>query len=216
MERSNGGTRTRFLGVEIRFRSLRKLRARNLWRVAAGCAHAQRDGVCGADPEQNPTGNRSSQDQRIHLDGPWRDLPAGFGHWHRTYVRFSRWRESGVWERMATAMHGDADLEHLFLDSTSVRAHQPSSGAQKKRAVRKSGVRGVGRRQNCLWPSTPWAIRCASFSRPDRSPISTKPQRPLENPVSASGSEPSRAAKSPARLMFARAPTAGFARAGCG
>lgn len=80
----------------------------------------------------------------MRTGSPWRDLPAGFGHWHRTYVRFSRWRESGVWERMATAMHGDADLEHLFLDSTLVRAHQHSSGAQKKRAVRKSGVRGVG------------------------------------------------------------------------
>lgn len=80
----------------------------------------------------------------MRTGSPWRDLPAECGHWHRTYVRFSRWRESGVWERMATAMHGDADLEHLFLDSTIVRAHQHSSGAQKKRAVRKSGARGVG------------------------------------------------------------------------
>ncbi len=35
---------------------------------------------------------------------PWRDLPAELGHWQRTYVRFSRWREKGVWERVALAI----------------------------------------------------------------------------------------------------------------
>lgn len=79
----------------------------------------------------------------MRTGSPWRDLPAEFGHWHRTYVRFSRWRKSGVWERMATAMRGDADTEHLFLDSTIVRAHQHSAGAQKKREVRRSVARGV-------------------------------------------------------------------------
>ncbi|MCX7157396.1 MAG: hypothetical protein NTW45_13255 [Rhodocyclales bacterium] len=32
---------------------------------------------------------------------------------------------------MAAAMRDDAAMEHLFLDSTIVRAHQHSSGAQK-------------------------------------------------------------------------------------
>jgi hypothetical protein len=44
---------------------------------------------------------------------------------------------------MATAMRGDADMEHLFLDSTIVRAHQHSAGAQKKREVRKSAARAA-------------------------------------------------------------------------
>lgn len=65
------------------------------------------------------------------------------GDWHRTYVRFSRWREKGVWERVATALRGDADMEHLFIDSTIVRAHQHSAGAQKKQAIRKSVAREV-------------------------------------------------------------------------
>lgn len=55
------------------------------------------------------------------------------GHWHRTFVRFSRWRKKGVWERVATALCDDADMEHLFLDSTIVRAHRHSAGAQKSR-----------------------------------------------------------------------------------
>ena len=59
---------------------------------------------------------------------PWRDLPAELGDWHRTFVRFSRWREKGVWERVAAALCRDADLEQLFIDSTIVRAHQHSAG----------------------------------------------------------------------------------------
>ena len=80
----------------------------------------------------------------MRTGSPWRDLPAEFGHWHRTYVRFSRWRETGVFERVAQALSGDADMEHLFIDSTIVRAHQHSAGAQKKPGARKSAARGVG------------------------------------------------------------------------
>ena len=39
----------------------------------------------------------------------------------------------GCLERVATALRGDADMEHLFIDSTIVRAHQHSAGAQKSR-----------------------------------------------------------------------------------
>ena len=80
----------------------------------------------------------------MRTGSPWRDLPAEFGHWHRRYVRFSRWRETGVRERVAIALRDDADMEHPFLDSTIVRAHQHSAGAQKKRGVRKSADRGAG------------------------------------------------------------------------
>jgi len=79
----------------------------------------------------------------MRTGSPWRDLPTEFGHWHRTYVRFSRWREKGVFERVAQALRSDADMEHLFIDSTIVRAHQHSAGAQKKPVVRKSAVRGA-------------------------------------------------------------------------
>lgn len=79
----------------------------------------------------------------MRTGSPWRDLPAELGHWHRTYVRFSRWREKGVWERLAQALRGDADMEHLFIDSTIVRAHQHSAGAQKKPAIRKSAARAA-------------------------------------------------------------------------
>ncbi len=79
----------------------------------------------------------------LRTGSPWRDLPVELGHWHRTFVRFSRWREKGVWERVAKVLSGDADLEQLFIDSTIVRAHQHSAGAQKKQAIRKSAAREV-------------------------------------------------------------------------
>ena len=79
----------------------------------------------------------------LRTGSPWRDLPEELGHWHRTFVRFARWREKGVWEGLAAALSGDADLEQLLIDSTIVRAHQHSAGAQKKRAPRKSVARAA-------------------------------------------------------------------------
>ena len=79
----------------------------------------------------------------MRTGSPWRDLPEEVGHWHRTFVRFSRWREKGVGDRIALALSGDAGREHLFIDSTIVRAHQYSASAPKKRVVRRSAARGV-------------------------------------------------------------------------
>ncbi|WP_437127800.1 IS5 family transposase [Pseudomonas aeruginosa] len=61
---------------------------------------------------------------------PWRDLPAVYGHWHRVYVRYSRWSRKGVWVQMMETLATDADLEHLMVDGSIVRVHQ--HGAAKK------------------------------------------------------------------------------------
>ena len=88
----------------------------------------------------------TARDNRLFLEAvlwmgrvgaPWRDLPAEFGPWHNVYVRFSRWRDKGVWQRIATAVSQDSDLEALMIDSTIVRAHQHAAGAQKKRGSRR-------------------------------------------------------------------------------
>ena len=62
---------------------------------------------------------------------PWRDLPERFGPWKNIHTRFSRWAESGVWEKLFSALAADADNEYAMIDSTIVRAHQHSAGAQK-------------------------------------------------------------------------------------
>lgn len=68
---------------------------------------------------------------------PWRDLPERFGYWKAVHTRFSRWAESGVWEKVFKALSVDADNEYAMIDSTIVRAHQHSAGAKKKKAKTK-------------------------------------------------------------------------------
>jgi transposase len=65
---------------------------------------------------------------------PWRDLPERFGPWKAVHTRFTRWAASGVWERTFKHLAQDADNEYAMIDSTIVRAHQHSAGAQKKTA----------------------------------------------------------------------------------
>jgi transposase len=77
---------------------------------------------------------------------PWRDMPAELGHWHNVYMRFRRWEAAGVWKRFWSALQEDAleEAKELFMDSTTVRAHQHAAGAPKKTG----GMR-------------PWAARAA-------------------------------------------------------
>ena len=77
---------------------------------------------------------------------PWRDLPAEFGNWHSTYVRFARWEGYGVWNRIAEVLRHTADLEELFIGATIVRAHQHAAGAPKKKTprIRRSAARAAG------------------------------------------------------------------------
>jgi transposase len=83
----------------------------------------------------------TAKDNRLFLDAvlwiartgaPWPDLPERFGKYDTVYQRFNRWAKRGVWPHIMAALGGDADLEHLLLDSTIVRAHQHAAGAEKK------------------------------------------------------------------------------------
>ncbi len=83
----------------------------------------------------------TAKDNRLFVDAvlyryrasiPWRDLPERFGDPINIHRRFSRWEKSGVWERVFAYLSADADNEYAMIDSTIVRAHQHSVGAQKK------------------------------------------------------------------------------------
>ena len=93
----------------------------------------------------------------------WRDLPKRFGDWKAVHARFSRWARSGVWRRTFELLATHADKEYVIIDSTIVRAHQHSAGAQKTTAkIKRSGAAKAD-----LAPrSIPWsmlsAIRLAS------------------------------------------------------
>jgi transposase len=84
---------------------------------------------------------------------PWRDLPERFGDPIKVHTRFSRWAKSGVWERIFQHLAADADNEYAMIDSTIVRAHQHSGGAEKSR--RGPSDRAISLRVQSRWAAMP-------------------------------------------------------------
>ena len=64
---------------------------------------------------------------------PWRDLPEKFGKSNSVFRRFTRWKQSGVWERMYLHFIEEPDMENLLIDSTIVRAHPCAAGASAEK-----------------------------------------------------------------------------------
>lgn len=62
----------------------------------------------------------------------WSDLPKRYGKYKSVHKRFSRWTQSGVWEKIFKILIRDRDNEYLMLDATLVRAHQQAATFQKK------------------------------------------------------------------------------------
>jgi transposase len=74
----------------------------------------------------------------LHTGAPWRDRPEDFGPWSSAFGRFNRWRKSGLWDQLLTALHaragaaGGIDWEMFRVDGSVVRAHKAAAGAEKK------------------------------------------------------------------------------------
>jgi transposase len=62
-----------------------------------------------------------------------RAVPEELGPWWRAAQIFIRWARAGVWERLLTLVQERGiTLGMVFLNGTSVRAHQKAAGACRK------------------------------------------------------------------------------------
>ena len=66
----------------------------------------------------------------------WRSLPQEYGKWNSIYKKANRWAKSGVLERVFIALQKEQiiqiKIEHVSLDSTSIKVHPDAHGALKK------------------------------------------------------------------------------------
>jgi transposase len=113
----------------------RKLISDAMWEKLEPAILAAKHSAAGAPSEQS---EREFLEALLYLNRtghPWRDLPAELGYWHAVYMRFRRWEDRGVWQRLWKNLQAGpfAEARELFLDSTTVRAHPHAAGAPKKR-----------------------------------------------------------------------------------
>ena len=86
---------------------------------------------------------RTAVDNRVFVNGVlwvlrsgahWHDLPERYGKYKSLHKRFSRWAQSGVWEKIFHELLRDRKNQYLMIDSTIVRAHQQAATGRKKGA----------------------------------------------------------------------------------
>ena len=91
-------------------------------------------------------------------------------HTRRAYVnavlRFARWCEKGLWQRMHEHFADDPDLESIMIDSSVVRAHPCAAGAPQKKGAKRpklwAGVAADSVARSMLVLML-WAILCDLF-----------------------------------------------------
>ena len=85
----------------------------------------------------------------------WRSLPKEFGNWNSIYKKANRWAKSGVLERVFVALQKEQiiqiKIEHVSLDSTSIKVHPDAHGALKKPGSRPSENLGEVGTQSFMW-----------------------------------------------------------------
>jgi len=80
----------------------------------------------------------------LRTGAQWRALPDERGSWNSIFKRYSRWCEYGIWSSIHQTLAEQADLEHVSIDSTIVRAHACSAGAQGSSAEMEALGRSKG------------------------------------------------------------------------
>ena len=85
----------------------------------------------------------------------WRGLPKQLGNWHSIYTRANRWAKQGVQDNVFTALQEhdiiNIQVDHVSLDSPSVKVHPDGTGALKKTANNRSANRGADGQPRFIW-----------------------------------------------------------------
>ena len=137
---------------------VRKIISDAIWQKLEPALVAAKHSRAGAPPKMT---DREFLEALLYLNRtgtPWRDLPAELGGWDVVYMRFRRWTERGVWQRLWQDLQTApfAAARDLLIDSTTVRAHPHAAGAPKKRVPTKlwDGLAGDLARKSTPPPST--------------------------------------------------------------
>ena len=94
--------------------------------MQAELTDAEWDAVCSLLPSQQPPVGRPRHDHRtvlggivwvVRTQGSWRDMPLQFGKWETAYKRYRLWRDTGLWQAIATVLGigGDANPAEVSL-----------------------------------------------------------------------------------------------------
>ena len=85
----------------------------------------------------------------------WRGLPKHFGKWHTIYTRMNRWSKAGVLDRVFARLQAEQILaihiEHVCLDSTTIKVHPDGTGALKKTVPRPLAAPGADAPPKFIW-----------------------------------------------------------------
>jgi len=85
----------------------------------------------------------------------WRGLPEHLGNWHTIYTRMNRWSKAGVLDRVFARLQQEQILairiEHVCLDSTTIKVHPDGTGALKKTVRKRSGAPAADVPPKFIW-----------------------------------------------------------------
>jgi hypothetical protein len=77
------------------------------------------------------------------------------GNWHTIYTRMNRWSKAGVLDRAFARLQQEQILairiEHVCLDSTTIKVHPDGTGAPKKTGRKPSAAPVVAAPPKFIW-----------------------------------------------------------------